>query len=187
MESRRDFVAQLRFLAVDCEQACDGRASDEPPAGRWGNRTVDGFLWGWVRLLGSGADGSGPLSEEAPGVPGWRGLACQLDCVRTTPPAPDCALAAPGMQWQDVDSALDLRRYAATLAVDFARDRREQQARISRGEWAGDGGDWAHGTLYDWLDAWAAWLGADSPLHARLEPVTWRSVALQLSAAKVYE
>ncbi len=77
--------------------------------------------------------------------------------------------------------------YAATLATDFARDQREYQTKISRGNWAGDGGSWAHGTLYNWLDAWAAWVGADSPLHVQLEPVTWRSVALQLSAAKIYE
>ncbi|MFE7214121.1 hypothetical protein ACFY0A_38010 [Streptomyces sp. NPDC001698] len=75
--------------------------------------------------------------------------------------------------------------YVATLATDFVRDQREQQTKNA--EWAGDGGSWAHDTLYDWLDSWASWVAADSPLHAQLEPVTWRSVALQLSAVRIYE
>ncbi|WP_189954392.1 hypothetical protein [Streptomyces alanosinicus] len=73
------------------------------------------------------------------------------------------------------------------LAVDFRRDERERRARAERGEWAGDGGTWAHGILGDWLDAWAWWLRATTPVHARLEPVTWRSIALQLGAAQGYE
>ncbi|MEU6961292.1 hypothetical protein [Streptomyces chrestomyceticus] len=85
------------------------------------------------------------------------------------------------------DTAGDLLMYAASLATDFSRDQRDCQAKAERGEWTGDGGSWAHGTLYDWFEAWGAWVGADSPRHAGLEPVTWRSIALQLSVARSYE
>lgn len=37
------------------------------------------------------------------------------------------------------------------------------------------------------LASGAAWVGANSPLHTQLDPVTWRSVALQLSVARIYE
>ncbi|MFD3456195.1 hypothetical protein ACFWVC_28960, partial [Streptomyces sp. NPDC058691] len=102
------------------------------------------------------------------------GLAHQLDTARTTPPTFDPVLAGSAVISDDVDSARDLRMYAGALATDFGRDRREVLARISRCEWAHD------------EDAWAAWVN-DTPLTDRLEPVTWRSVALQLSAARIYE
>ncbi|MEH0416047.1 hypothetical protein [Streptomyces sp. B21-083] len=187
VDSRADFAAYLRRLAADCEQACTDQDPHSPAAERWTHRSINTFLWGWVRLLGSRIDGTDLLHEQAPDQPGWPGLAYQLDIVRTTPPAFNCALADSGTTSDEVNTVRDLRMYAATLATDFARDERERQAKISRGEWAGDGGSWAHSTLYDWLDAWAAWVGATSPFHAQLEPVTWRSVALQLSAAKIYE
>ena len=187
VDSRQDFAAYLRFLAFDCEGACGTQDYEAPTAQRWTHQSINGFLWGWVRLLGGRLDGTDLLHEEAPGRPGWRGLAYQLDMARTTPPGFNCALADSGTTSDDVHTAWDLRMYAATLATDSARDQREWQAKIDRGEWASDGGSWAHSTLYDWLDAWAAWVGATSPLHAQLEPVTWRSVALQLSAAKIYE
>ncbi|MGY1495918.1 hypothetical protein ACW4TU_04715 [Streptomyces sp. QTS52] len=187
VESRADFGAFLGFLASDSERSRVGRDSEASTARRWTHRTINGFLWGWVHLLSSRVEGTDLLHEQAPGRPGWQGLAYQLDTVRTTPPGFDRALAASHTKREEVDTAGDLRMYAATLAVDFARDERERQAKISRGEWAADGGSWAHGTLYDWFDAWAAWLGADTPGHARLEPVTWRSTALQLSAARTYE
>ena len=187
MNSRQDFAAYLHLLAADCEQACTGRDFDDPAVRRWTNRTIYDFLWGWVRLLGKRIDGTDQLWEEAPGRPGWQGLAFQLDEARTSPPGFNCALADSGTRSHEVVSAIDMRWYVATLATDFAADQRKRQAAIGRGEWTGDGGGWAHSTLPDWLDAWAAWTGADSPHHVRLEPVTWRSVALQLSAAQIYE
>jgi len=187
VESRADFGAYLRFLAGDCEQACSISAPEDPTAQRWTHRSIDGFLWGWVRLLGSRIDGTDLLHEETVGRPGWRGLAYQLDTVRTTPPGSIRTSPDPGTTPEKVDTAEDLRLYAATLATDFARHERETQAKITRGEWAGDGGSWAYNTLPDWLAAWAAWVGANSPRHAQLDPVTWRSAALQLSAARVYE
>ncbi|MGO4457958.1 hypothetical protein AB4039_11700 [Streptomyces sp. M-16] len=187
VESRQDFAAYLRRLAADCEQACSDPDPYSPTAEHWTHGSINNFLWGWVRLLGSRIDGTDLLHEQAPGRPGWQGLAYQLDTVRTTPPGFNCVLADAGTAPNEVDTVRDLRMYAATLATDFARDQRERRAQISRGERAGHGGGWAHSTPYDWLGAWAAWVGANSPLHAQLEPVTWRSVALQLSAAKIYE
>ncbi|MGY0055197.1 hypothetical protein ACWY4P_01210 [Streptomyces sp. LZ34] len=145
------------------------------------------LLWEWARLLGGRLDGTDLLHEEAPGRPGWRGLAYQLETARTTSPDFNCVLANSGIEPDEVNTPRGLQRHVATLAADFTRDQRECQAKIDRGQWAGDGGSWAHSTLYDWLGAWAAWVDANSPHHAQLEPVTWRSVALQLSAARIYE
>ncbi|MEU5025707.1 hypothetical protein [Streptomyces milbemycinicus] len=137
VKSRQGFAAYLSFLAVECGQACSGQDAESPTVSRWTNRTIDGLLWGWVRLLGGHFDGTDLLHEEAPGRPGWQGLAYQLDTVRTASPSFNFVLADSG--------------------------------------------------ICDWLDAWAAWVGANSPRHAQLEPVTWRSIALQLSVARIYE
>ncbi|MEU6341529.1 hypothetical protein ABZ883_11350 [Streptomyces sp. NPDC046977] len=187
VESRQDFAAYLEHLAADCERACTGRATGELPAGRWTNQSVDRFLRGWARLLGHRINGTDLLHEQAPGRPGWQGLAHQLDAARTATPAPVTVGAVPGITSEQVESAEDLRTYVTALAADFDRDRQECLARIRRGGRADDGSGWAHGTLYNWLEAWAAWVGGTSPLHGQLEPVTWRSVALQLSAARIYE
>ncbi|MFD8386081.1 hypothetical protein ACFV2X_47560 [Streptomyces sp. NPDC059679] len=187
VESRQGFAAYLGFLAFDCEQACSGQEAEPPTVSRWTNRTIDGLLWGWAGLLGGRLDGTDLLHEEAPDRPGWQGLAYQLDIARTISPGFNLVLADSEIEPNEVDTPRDLRRYVATLATDFARDQEECQAKIDRGQWAGDGGSWAHSTLYDWLGAWAAWVGANSPRHAQLEPVTWRSVALQLSVARIYE
>lgn len=69
-----------------------------------------------------------------------------------------------------VSGAADLRRYAATPAVDFA----------------GDGGSRAHGAADAGSDGWAARL-TDTPCTREPEPLTWRSIAEQLSAAQIYE
>ncbi|MGV4988356.1 hypothetical protein ACVB8X_13560 [Streptomyces sp. NRAIS4] len=185
--SRQEFAAYLGFLADDCERACTGDSTARPAVLPWGNRTIDDFLRGWVRLLGSRAGGGIVVSERAPGEPGWRGLACLVDGARTASPRYDRVLADPATGPDEVDSAEGLRGYAAELALGFRRDERERQARADRGEWAGEGDTWAHSTLYHWLDAWSRWVTAESPLHARLEPVTWHSVALQLGAAQGYE
>ncbi|WP_369213150.1 hypothetical protein [Streptomyces flavofungini] len=186
VKSRPDFTAYLQRLSAECENAGDGQAPGMPAARHWTNRSVDGFLWAWVRLLEGRLDGTDLLYEEAPGRPGWQGLAFQLDTLRTYPPTYDRSLAGTVTEPGEVDSPHDLRLYAATLAVDFARDQRETQAKTSHSEWAGDGGGWASGTLSQILESWAAWLGADVP-HTHVEPVTWRSVAHQLSAAQIYE
>lgn len=187
VKSWQDFTAYLQRLSADCETACDGQDPRIPAAQRWTNQSVDGFLWAWVRLLQGRLDDTDLLHEEAPGQPGWQGLAFQLDTLRDSPPGFNSAPADSVTEPYQVSSAHDLRLYAATLATDFARDDRETQAKISRGEWAGDGGSWASGTLSQVLESWSAWLAADTPFHAQLEPVTWRSVAHQLSAAQIYE
>ncbi|MFE2144907.1 hypothetical protein ACFXA3_24735 [Streptomyces sp. NPDC059456] len=167
VESRRDLVAYLLLLSAEDEGA---RA----------HRGVDGFLWGWVTVLDRHLDGTAVLDG------GWRGLACQLYRARTSEPRPDAALAEPPTDEDAVSDAARLRRYVATLAVDFARDRQEVRARAARGLWAGDGGSWAHGTARAWFDGWASWL-AETPWAHELEPVGWRSIAEQLGAARIYE
>ncbi|MFB1047271.1 hypothetical protein [Streptomyces chrestomyceticus] len=186
---RADFAAYLSFLSIDCERACNGQASEAPASQHWLHRNIDDFLWSWAHLLSGRLNGTGLLHEEGPGRPGWRGLAYQLDTARTAPPEPQLirALAVSGTKPEEVDTAGALLMYAASLATDFSRDQRDCQTEAERGEWTGDGGSWAHGTLYDWFEAWGAWVGADSPRHAGLEPVTWRSIAVQLSVARSYE
>ncbi|MEV7526063.1 hypothetical protein [Streptomyces sp. NPDC091371] len=95
VESRQDFTAFLQLLSADCETACDGQSPRTPAALSSTNQSVDGFLWAWVRLLESRLDGADLVYEEAPGRPGWRGLALQLDTLRTSPPGFDSALAGP--------------------------------------------------------------------------------------------
>ncbi|MFI8106757.1 hypothetical protein [Streptomyces sp. NPDC086023] len=53
----------------------------------------------------------------------------------------------------------------------------------ARGKWTGGGG--ASASLAGFLESWEAWLTASPP--ARVEPVTWTSVANQLAAARGYE
>ncbi|MFE2553206.1 hypothetical protein ACFXGI_32360 [Streptomyces sp. NPDC059355] len=167
VERRPDLVAYLLLLSAEY-------------AGAGAHRTLDGFLLGWVTVLDRHLDGTAVLGG------GWRGLACQLYRARTAEPHRDTALAEPPTAEDAVSNASDLRRYLATLAVDFARDRQEMRTRAARGLWAGDGGSWAHGTAEAWFDGWAAWL-AVTPYAHELEPVGWRSVAEQLSAARIYE
>jgi hypothetical protein len=68
------------------------------------------------------------------------------------------------------------------------RERREMTAKAKRGAWTGDGGTRAHLTLSGFLEKRAAWLeAATSTFRAQVEPVTWRSIALQLNIARSYE
>lgn len=188
VDSRQDFAAFLRFLSFDCGHPRSGTDCETPEAQQWVHTSIQGFLWGWVGLLGRRHNGKDLLHEEAPGRPGWRGLAYQLDTVRTSSPGYNCILADSGLtNPEEVDNPNDMRMYAATLAMAFPRDPRERQAKIEGREWAGDGETWAHSTLHGWLASWAAWVGTNSPMHAQLDPVTWRSVALQLSIARLYE
>ncbi|WP_441249121.1 hypothetical protein [Kitasatospora sp. McL0602] len=187
VESRQGFAAHLWFLARDSERACLAPDSRAPAARRWAHRSIDSFLRGWGRVLDGLADGTEPPYGETTGQLGWQGLARQLDTARATPPGSGPVLADPAADSDsisdEVTTATELRRYLDALAADFLRDEREQRtlsALTARG-------GWAHHALPSWLGAWSAWVAAESPLHAELEPVTWRSVALQLSAARVYE
>ncbi|MFJ2779457.1 hypothetical protein [Kitasatospora sp. NPDC087315] len=58
VESRADFATYLRFLAFDRERACGAKHRT--------HQSINGFLLGWVRLLGSRIDGTDLLHEEAP-------------------------------------------------------------------------------------------------------------------------
>ncbi|KUN01124.1 hypothetical protein AQI95_32110 [Streptomyces yokosukanensis] len=107
----RDFGAYLDFLAVDCERACGATSAARPAVLAWGNRTVDEFLLGWARLLGPRAGHGIAVPEEAPGEPGWRGLARLVDAARTASPDDDRGPTGSGIARDDVVSAQDLRGY----------------------------------------------------------------------------
>ena len=187
-----DFVVFLRLLAEDVERM--GRADGDPGAVEaWTNVTVSSFLWAWVSVLRPVLDGGDLPGKEMEGVPGWGGLAYQLHRARTATPGYNCVLADSGAEWHDVADVNGLRMYLAALATDFHREQRELAEMGGRGEWSGDGGRWAHSGSGAWLDAWAAWLDdaylAVTPTRDRseIEPVNWRSIAVQLAAARVYE
>jgi hypothetical protein len=183
----------LRLLVEDVERA--GRAGGDPGAtASWTNVTVFSFMWAWVSAVRAALDGGDmPGRDTEGGGPGWVGLAYQLRRARTAMPRYNCVLADSGAEWHDVTDVNGLRMYLAALAMDFHREQQELAEKSRRGEWTGDGGRWAHSSLGAWLDAWAAWLEgaylAAIPVRDRseIEPVTWRSVAIQLAAARVYE
>lgn len=91
-----------------------------------------------------------------------------------------------------------LRAYLHWLIKDFRLDRAEVAERTRIDKWHNQG-RWAHGILSNWLGAWAAWLDDAylKPLPAMMvklgiqrepvEPMSWRSIAIQLSGARIYE
>jgi hypothetical protein len=85
--------------------------------------------------------------------------------------------------WAQIETREDFVAYLQLLAVDFEADERELVERRGAGHFVLEG-RWAHGSVAAVLDAWAAWL---QDTQEDLEPLTWRSLALQLSAARVYE
>jgi hypothetical protein len=196
VESLQDFVVYLRLLADECAQALADESGDHDTHGR-ANRSINEFLWGWVAVVRRHLNEADLLQDD--GQPGWQGLAFQLHLARTAKPGYNCVLADSGLRWDEVDSALRFQMYAAAQAMGFARETRELQEQPRRGETKWDSGTWAHGRLDGYLSAWAAWLeGAYlKPLPALMvkhgierrpvEPVTWRSIAFQLDAARTYE
>jgi hypothetical protein len=188
VSSLDEFADLLEHLsqAVEAARTPHGDQSRPPLA----DRSLNDYFWAWSRLLGDGLYRDGPLPQERDGNPGWRGLAFQAHTALTAAPGYNCALADSELQWQEVTSAPTLRQFLGALATDLARDQRETRERAERGLWAGDGGSWAHHDLAAFLETWAASLRAEhvgpDPFPP-VEPVTWQSIAIQLSAAQVYE
>ena len=196
VESVQDFVSYLRLLADECARAV-GDGDGDPSAQSWTNRSINDFLWAWspaVRRLLETVDSAHDHDQ-----PGWRGLAFQLHLARMTKPGFNCVFADSGLRCDEVDSALHLQMHLAALATGFACEQREIAERTRRGDSALDAGSWVHRRLDAFLHAWAAWLeGAClKPLPSSamksgierppVEPVTWRSIAFQLDAARTYE
>lgn len=144
------------------------------------------FLGGWVSYL---VVGDHPFDE----APGWQGLARFLYEARDHEFVYPCHKPSDLIDDETrVSSASDLVFYLIWLCKDFADDQEELAERARLGLWALEG-RWAHSDLGGWLETWAAWLeGAHMPTNPRrerseVEPVTWRSCANQLAAARVHE
>lgn len=144
---------------------------------RWKNTTIPTFLAAWAAYL----SGNGGGVE----IPGWRGLAFFLFEARNSDPHTSGNSGRFSISPENVDSGSDLVSYLMWLCRDFALDQEETAERARRGLWAHEG-RWAHSDLGAWFEAWAAWL-AEQRVRSRIEPVTWRSCALQLAASRVYE
>ncbi len=142
---------------------------------------VDDLLLRWAAAL----------PDHAP-EPGWQGLADQLLGTLAAPPAGHAEPAAL-VDEPAVTTSGELRAWLLVLACDYARDRAWRKARQARGQWAGDGGGWASASPAGFLESWESWLSSTLgttptfPDTPPIEPVTWASVAWQLSAARVYE
>jgi hypothetical protein len=90
-----------------------------------------------------------------------------------------------------VENAADLAAFLEVMAQDFDRDRDESRERLERGEQFA-GSRWSSLEVGDFLRAWSAWLKdgclrPGAPFADLIEPLTWRSVAAQIHAARVYE
>jgi hypothetical protein len=152
----------------------------------WLNTTVPRFLSGWVSYL---------VTTEEPyeNAPGWRGLASFLHYARDHEYIHPCHRPSDLIDSEErVSTVSDLMFYLLWLCEDFDRDQQELADRRAQGLWAGEG-RWAHSPLSAWLESWAAWLeDAHTPTNpwrerSEVEPVTWRSCANQLAAARMYE
>lgn len=195
VNSLQEFVAYLRLLAADA-----GRA--ESAAQPWPNGTIPDFLAAVATLLAAGptraADG-GPESGISAQAEWWQ-LAVLLRDAQTEPPAALPGAPGESNDAKSVDSVEGLLAYLRWLIEDCRQDGAETAERAKTGaEEDPDSGRWAHSTLPNWLDAWAGWLeacylkphpammiqlGAD---RTPVEPVGWRSIAIQLSGARIYE
>lgn len=178
VESLDGFAAYLKHLVADLH----GPAPENP------ERDLKDFFWAWARAVNSGWLGGASAFAVAEGEPGWRCLAFQIHDALTGRPGFNCVWADWGTDWQEVHMRYHLAGYLGGLAMSVHHERREMAAKAERGEWTGDGGAWAHLTLSGFLESWAAWLEDANPtLTAHVEPVTWRSIALQLSIARIYK
>ncbi|GJF32046.1 hypothetical protein KNE206_47460 [Kitasatospora sp. NE20-6] len=177
MTHSRDAVASGADLAALLARLAAALGPDAP--------AVDDFLLRWAALL--------PGLPAA--APGWPGLAAQVQAALAAPPTGGAVPAADGPADEpDVCGPDDLAALLEVLAADFARHRTATAtataATTERPGAARQPADsWAHHTLPDVLESWAAWLtaspGRPQPLGLPpVEPVTWASVAVQVLAAR---
>lgn len=95
--------------------------------------------------------------------------------------------------WQSVETREDFLALLELLAAIWDAAEAERITRQEQGQWAGESGEWAHGTPGAWLEAMHAWLTAPRPdghtaaFEANLEPPTWKTFAFILSASRFYE
>ena len=192
VDSADDFVAYLRLLAADAERAEQG-------TGRWLNTTIPDFLSAIDTLLGLPRDQAarGDSAFVEPVMTTWRELAVLLHKAANERPVTRLDETDEQADAKAVDSLASLRAYLRWLIEGFRLDTAEVAERTRVNEWH-NSGRWAHGFLSNWLAAWAAWLegylGPRPALMVKLgierepvEPVSWRSIAIQLSGARIYE
>lgn len=192
VDSADDFIAYLRLLAADAERAEQG-------TGSWLNTTIPDFLTATDALLGFARDqaahGNSVFAE--PMMTTWWEFAVLLHNATTEPPAALPDTADKHDDAKTVDSLESLRAYLHWLIEDFRLDTAEVAERTRINKWD-NSGRWAHGFLSNWIGAWAAWLeGHLRPRPALMvkhgiqrepvEPMSWRSIAIQLSGARIYE
>ena len=192
VEDLEGFAASLLALAADTAVATG--------TGTWLNTTIADFLGAIAALLAAnGANPSGSATEVAVPEPAtWNELAALLHRARSHQTA---APAATNDQLADARSVGDrdeLLAYIRWLIDDLPQDGAETAERTRVGQWAGEG-RWAHRALSTWLEAWGRWLRdaylKPLPLlmvklgmtREPIEPVGYRSIAIQLSGARIYE
>lgn len=190
VESAGDVVAYLLLLSRDAEQA---REKGMP----WRNDTIPEFLKAFADLIRSSHycadfnEGFGP-----PPMNSWRDLAALLHAARGAMARGELPAPEPINDRRGVDDSETLRGYIQWLIDDFQADQTDLAKRAAAGLWTHEG-RWARAILENWLKTWSYWLRdwylkTSSPelkaeRAARLEPVTWTSIAHQLSAARIYE
>jgi hypothetical protein len=127
----------------------------------------------------------------------WSEFAVLLHNATTEPPTTSADGVDKHPDAKTVDSLESLRAYLHWLIEDFRLDTAEVAERTRINKWH-NSGRWAHGFLSNWLAAWAAWLeGYLRPRPALMvkygierepvKPMSWRSIAIQLSGARIYE
>lgn len=189
VEDLDGFATYLLALAADAAEAT-GIAT-------WLNTTIEGFLDAVATLLAA-ADANPSAEGKMPEPTTWNELATLLYNARNHQIA---SPAATNNRLNDAKSVEDrdaLLAYIRWLINDLQQDRAEAAERIQAGRWAGEG-RWADWMLPNWLEAWGRWL-RDAylkplpPLMVRLgitrepiEPAGYRSIAIQLSGARIYE
>ena len=194
VDSLEDFVAYLDLLADEARAA-------ERGAGSWRNTTIPDFLAAIDTLLAfhqdQAARGNPAFAEST--MTTWWELAVLLHNATTEPPATPADVAvADHADANAVENLESLRGYLHWLIEDFRLDAAEVAERVSGNKWDNQG-RWSHGILSSWLGTWAAWLEGSylKPLPALMvklgiqrepvEPMSWRSIAIQLSGARIYE
>jgi hypothetical protein len=190
VESAEDFVAYLLLLSSDAEQSREGRTP-------WRHDTIPDFLEAIAALIRP-SHGGADLVEglDLPPIHDWRYLAALLHAARSAVVKAELQQVEAIEDSDQVDDADSLRGYIRWLIDDYHADEAELAERAAAGLWASEG-RWAHAVMENWLETWAAWLegwylDVRTPeirveRGASLEPVTWASIALQLSAARIYE
>jgi hypothetical protein len=190
VESAEDFASYLLLLSRDAGQAREKRMP-------WRNDTIPEFLAAFGEIIRPShycADfvevfASPPLND-------WRDLAALLFSARGDVTRDEAQPPEPVSDHAGVDDVESLRGFIRWLVDDFRADQADLAKRAAAGSWAHEG-RWAHSVIEKWLETWAAWLNdwhlrasAPEPKAERtecLEPITWASVALQLSAARTHE